>query len=393
VSAGAGNAAAPAPRRFVSLDALRGFALFGIIIVNAPFLARPMGDLYPATAIDTAAIMLTAVFAMGKFFIIFSFLFGFGFAMSHLRGAEPGGSARGRVLRRMVGLFAFGALHACLLFFGDILMLYALLGSVLWLCRTWPMRRLMIAAAITYALAVPVQVGILAVAADGAAAASSASAAATAAYLGGFGSGMQQRLAELPDALGFIVFFNGLPALAMFFAGASMGLSGRFPPDAAQLKALRPKLVVAFFAGALISGAGVIMTVSSTANAIRLAGLIAMCGAAPLLSFSMAGLFLNLAESLRHTRTMRWLAVAGSSSLSGYILHSAILGAVFYGWGFGLYGRLGDMAVLLIGCATFAFIVLALNLWRIWFRFGPDEWLLRSFVDLQWKPILNNAGR
>jgi uncharacterized protein len=81
------------------------------------------------------------------------------------------------------------------------------------------------------------------------------------------------------------------------------------------------------------------------------------------------------------------MTAAGSMSLTGYILHSVILSALFLGWGAGLSGRLAAAMVLGLACLTFVAIILFCLIWRRWFRLGPDEWLLRSFVALSWQRI------
>lgn len=190
--------------RSVPLDALRGFALCGIIIVNAPFFAQPLwAEPVVAHWGDAAALWFTHAFTTGKFFLIFSFLFGFGFAAMLDRANAEGTSARGRFLRRLFGLFIFGMLHAVFLFFGDILMLYAVLGLVLWTCRNWPPRRLLGAAGCVLVVAIFCQAAaLLGAAADTRPAPPPL---AGEGYLGGFLVGAAHRLSELPADLDRLV--------------------------------------------------------------------------------------------------------------------------------------------------------------------------------------------
>jgi uncharacterized protein len=381
------RASAPTRKRSAPLDALRGFALMGIILVNAPFFAGPLRNLVPGNALDAAALWLTAAFAAGKFFLIFSFLFGFGFGTILARAEAQGEDVRGRFLRRLSVLFAFGALHAWLLFLGDILMLYAVLGLALWACRGWPARRLLAVAAIIYLVGVALQTLALQAAVENSA--SQSAPIIGQGYLGGFWDAAAQRLAELPDSLAFILAFNGAPALAMFLAGLALGRGGLFPPDKERLSKLRPLVHRCLAAGAAISGVAACAPFLTAAASYQAAAFAVLCLAAPLLSFGMAGAFLALAMRHEENRVVRWLAKTGGSSLSGYILHSVLFGAIFTGWGLGFYGALGPAAVLAIALGVFAAIVAALNFWRRFFRFGPDEWLLRSIVDLEWKPMRN----
>lgn len=71
-----------------------------------------------------------------------------------------------------------------------------------------------------------------------------------------------------------------------------------------------------------------------------------------------------------------------------------MLSAVVSGWGLGYYGALGSAACLAVALATFVTVVILINLWKLRFRFGPDEWLLRSLVELRWlslaRPVRND---
>jgi uncharacterized protein len=372
--------------RSVQLDALRGLALFGIIIVNAPFFAGPLNGLPMHGWLDAFAVWLTGAFFAGKFFLVFSFLFGFGFATLLLRGERDGSNLRGKFMRRLLGLFVFGALHACFLFFGDILMLYAALGVLLWLCRRWSKRRLLFAACVFYVVGVGLQTLALLAALEQTTAAPTPSIIPGAGYLGGFLDVAVARIAELPASLSFITAFNGLPALAMFLTGLALGKDGAFPPSETALKRNQWRSWAALSCGAAISAAAMLGTMSGPSGVAAIS-FAALAVAAPVLSFGLIGIGLALFQLQAHSTVVLWLAKAGGSSLSGYILHSILLGGIFYGWGLGKYGAIGPAAVLAIAVATFLTVVVLLNLWRRFFRYGPDEWLLRSFVDLKWKPI------
>ncbi|MDQ1247295.1 MAG: uncharacterized protein QG597_1665, partial [Actinomycetota bacterium] len=121
---------APEPRareRFP--DQLRGLALLGIVVVNAPYLAISSDgytDASLATPVDEAVAMLTTLIAEGKFYLLFSFLFGYSTNFIVKGGGPPD---RRRYRRRLVGLAVIGLAHAIFLFIGDILLSYAILGS------------------------------------------------------------------------------------------------------------------------------------------------------------------------------------------------------------------------------------------------------------------------
>lgn len=139
VSAVAGAATA-APPRLAHVDALRGFALFGILVVNigvfaSPFYANGITDPAFSRPWDLAMRWLVAWLFETKFYLLFSFLFGYSFTLQ-MSAAERGGAAFGpRFLRRLLGLALLGLAHAVLFYQGDILLTYAALGVVLMACR------------------------------------------------------------------------------------------------------------------------------------------------------------------------------------------------------------------------------------------------------------------
>ena len=135
--------------RIEALDVMRGIALLGIFIMNMPGFsssffgseeaARERFDSF--SGIDSAVFMLNDALLNGKFNGLFTLLFGMGIALQLQRLSAVGGSSV--VLRRLAVLFGFGLLHTCLLWGGDVLHIYAVLGVVLWLVRAWQPGRLL----------------------------------------------------------------------------------------------------------------------------------------------------------------------------------------------------------------------------------------------------------
>ncbi len=378
-------------QRDIALDALRGFAMLGIIIVNVPFFAGPLAQM-PSSALDAAAFWFSTAFGMGKFFLIFSFLFGFGFSLMLSRAAADGRPLGPRFFRRLFALFLIGAAHAVLLFFGDILMLYALLGIVLWCCRNWSRTSLFGAAAAVGVTGLVLQASVL-VLLSGAAHEFAAETQRTAKYLGSFWQVTSQRIVDLPDTLSFILVFNGFPALSMFFLGLALGRDRLFPPAPGSALFRHARRCLAIGAG--VSGVAAFLAMiwaDPQTGALTHAGTFAtyvVAAAGPVLSFGMAMTLLDLFNSKKDVTLVRWLAITGSNSLTAYVLHSVLLAALFCGWGLGYYNSLGAAPVLAIGVLTWVAVTVLVNIWRTYFRYGPDEWLLRSITDLQWKPILN----
>ena len=151
--------------RFVILDALRGFALLGIVMANFPefslytFMSADDASALPFSAADRWLRYLLYLFIDGKFYTIFSLLFGIGFSIILENVTRRGGHAMPVFYRRMMILAFIGVVHLLFIWSGDILLLYALLGMILPLFRKLSDRSLLTFAAVL--LFIPVIVDIL----------------------------------------------------------------------------------------------------------------------------------------------------------------------------------------------------------------------------------------
>lgn len=375
-------AEATAPERSGFADALRGFALVGICVANLPWIASsppdPPGGI---GALDAAARLLSTVFVEGKFFVLFSLLFGFGFQRQLARVRE-GRAATGAYARRLFALFAIGVLHAALLYYGDILATYALLGAALWLLRDASdarllriARRCVVLAALAFALLAWSYTGE-----HDSAAAAADEAAARAAYLGGFGDALARRLHDLPAAAVVVVLFNWPLAFAAFCAGVVAGRRGLLDDPARLARALPPVPWLA--AGAVLGNLAAALSYRlsggwPSAAAYATLALGAPCLAA-LYALALARAWLVAPRARAWMRT--WLAPAGRMSLSNYLGQSLAANLLFMGWGFGLYGSLGGAALLPVSLAVAAVGLVGSAWWLRRFRAGPAEWLLRAWV-------------
>ena len=127
------------PARIDSLDALRGFALLGILVVNIQLFASGAGNLglqpEGTGPLDQAVRFLVALAFEGKFYLLFSFLFGYSFTFQAQSAERDSADFPARMRRRLAMLWIVGALHAVLVFYGDILATYAVMGMVLLVWR------------------------------------------------------------------------------------------------------------------------------------------------------------------------------------------------------------------------------------------------------------------
>lgn len=135
-------------RRVAALDVARGVALLGIFVVNVQSFAEPFGSFIARTpesddAMTVALFWVQKVLCEGKFYPLFSMLFGIGLVLQMQSVESRGGPFAKIYLRRLGVLLAIGLFHALVLWYGDILVTYALCGAVLMLARKWPAKGLL----------------------------------------------------------------------------------------------------------------------------------------------------------------------------------------------------------------------------------------------------------
>lgn len=134
-------------KRIDIVDALRGFAIFGILMVNMPLMFTPLVEdvMMPSYSEDLTEVLADVFiefFFTGKFFVLFSMLFGFGFYIFLHKDGEPGKEVVKVFRKRLFWLLIFGILHVTFLWEGDILIFYALFGFVLLLFRSSSVKKL-----------------------------------------------------------------------------------------------------------------------------------------------------------------------------------------------------------------------------------------------------------
>ncbi|MEO8386225.1 MAG: DUF418 domain-containing protein, partial [Betaproteobacteria bacterium] len=146
-----------ANQRIEALDVVRGFALLGIFLMNIEWFSRPMNTFNEGmprdlTGLDWLASWFIAYFVQGKFWTIFSLLFGMGFAVMMVRAEQAGREFTKVYVRRVIALAVFGAVHYIFLWEGDILFSYAIAALMLMVVLFAKPKPMMIAIAITAGL-------------------------------------------------------------------------------------------------------------------------------------------------------------------------------------------------------------------------------------------------
>lgn len=366
------------------VDRLRGFAVLGVLIVNTPFLITSVGGASAAsmpTGFDLAAGYVTWALFQAKSYVIFSFLFGYSLVIFLERGARKGLDVRRAYRQRLLALAALGALHAVLLFVGDILVLYALLGTTLVLLRRRSDRFLLRLAGVLFAA----QVVLL----------TTAVLLATTLPVGGdadLGLGdvdrswgedglvgaTLTRLEVWPGAFLLIVVLQGLLVMSLFCVGLVAGRNRWLAAPEAHLGTLRRIRLWGLVLGlppALVGAALIVLPGLEGAGLGPLLGLVVLYLTAPVLS---AGYIAAIAL-LPRRGVVRLVETDGTMSLTLYLGESLLMTTLAAGWGFGLFG-MDTGPALLVALAVWAVLSAGAWLWHRRFRIGPAERLLRAMT-------------
>ena len=387
---------APTDRQHM-VDALRGFALLGILVVNiasfaSTYYAQGVPDPLGLSLADRIASFVRAFWFETKFYLLFSFLFGYSFTLQ-MRAAERDGKPFvPRMARRLLGLWVLGVAHAVLLYYGDILMAYAVLGAVLLMLR----RRgdvLLACAAVGLVLLTSLAwaaIGSMYTQMDmqmGVQAAYGLATAALAAYRDSPSAVVVQHLRDLSQTWWVTVLVQAPEALAMFFLGFIAGRRGLL----AHVEAHRRLLWRVLWWGLAIGLPGALAYALPTLHlngAVReLQDLSITLLTAPFLSAAYAAGMLLVFQTRSGRVMARALAPAGRMALTNYLLQSLVCAWIFLAYGLRLIGILGPLATFGVALAIFAGNLLLSAWWMGRFAYGPVEWLLRAFTYLRLPPI------
>ncbi|MER6506659.1 DUF418 domain-containing protein [Nonomuraea sp. NPDC001636] len=373
-----------AAARITSVDALRGFSLLGILVVNIAFLAsgyRMAGMAEPGfdSSLDWVVRWLVTLFMENKFYLLFSFLFGYSFTLQLDSAVRQGRAFVPMFLRRLGGLLLIGLAHAVLLFPGDILTTYAFVGiALLVLRRVGPKTAIVLAGLLTLVLAFGfLMLALLAMVgldASGTVAEGTAEAARSDTALGGvFWQIISEHMRKLSLIVLLRVLFQGPAVLAACLIGLAVGKLGVLRNLSAHKVALRRLQWTGFTVG--LAGAFVYTQSAWNGTVNKFLGEAIDLVTAPLLAAAYAATFLRVLPYL--PRVGRALAAPGRMALSNYLGQSLICSLIFTGYGLALVDRVSPAVEVLMALAIFTVQVLYSHWWLKGHRYGPVEWVLR----------------
>lgn len=365
-----------------AIDALRGFALLGIAVVNVPWIGseRSLGAMLVEDALraalpwwDVAAAALVEWLAEGKFYPQFSALFGFGAGVMMTRSLSA-------QARRLVVLLLFGLLHSAFGWWGDILLNYAVLGLLLLLLHKAPPRVVLGLALLAYVAASVVSFFF-----DEWLMPARVATEETLAYraenvrLYATGSFWEISAHRWEEAVyGFFLQWNWAYRLNT----VAMGAFGLFVQRAGILDDLSSKRRLLGRAALVLVPVGL---------GLCLVPQLYVPGG-DVLAIGWATLFLWGATGPRGAALVRALSPLGRCAITGYLGQTAVFTLVFYAYGLALYGQLGPAAMLALGLGTWLLETLLSRAWLARFELGPVEWLWRSMTYLRVMPLARRSG-
>jgi len=404
-------------KRYIEMDALRGFAVMGILLMNIMAFAMPeMAYINPTVyggseGGDLVTWFLGFIFVDGKVRAIFTFLFGASMILIVASAEAKGENPKKVHYSRMLWLALFGLFHFFFIWWGDILFLYALIGCVAFLFRDWESPRLFKWACIIYftgAVLFSAGMGSLFFL-QAAASAPDATAAAiaeyeeavgdivmspvevkeeVALYLGSYWQITWDKISErwfFPLINPTMLFFETLPFMMIGMASFKNGfLLGQW-----ETARYRKWAIVGISSGAVLFALLAWIDYRSGFDEIIVMNANIAWSMPPRLFMALgyiAALML-LIKSLMGSALLERVAAAGRAAFTNYLGTSILMTFIFYGWGLGLFGSIDRTELYLFVLGAWVLMLLWSKPWLERFRYGPLEWLWRSLSRMELQPM------
>ena len=383
-------------KRYVILDALRGFAILGICLANFPeFSLWTFSDPSGWTVTDRVTRAVQTFLVDGKFYTLFSLLFGMGFSIQ----LENAGQKTRTFYRRMIILFLIGLIHLLFLWSGDILMLYAAMGMLLPLFKRLSTRGILSAAGLFLVLPVVCEALFGTRLSDplideqwricGLYGITEANFGTWLADIDSY-KGMLQFLHQgaVERMWEFVVSYRFFKVLGLFLFGYAIGREKIFADLEGNRKLLKKVLTYGLSLGIPV---GLLYTWSSMAG--EPLGSVAhsvfyLLSVYPM-GFAYAAGFSLLFNHSQEGKGWLLLTKPGRMACTNYLGQSVLGIILFYGIGFGLGAKVDLLATEAIALGVYAFQIAVSAIWLKFFRFGPVEWVWRMLTYCQKLPLKN----
>ena len=399
--------------REIFMDVLRGFAILGIFIANLNGFSW-----YNAEAKATGPFLLPEwdhkmgflhhMFIEGKFYSIFSLLFGWGIALQFKRADAQGINALPTIKRRLLFMLLLGAVHL-LIWPGDIVFFYALLAFILLPCRKFSNKTLLISgiilvllpmllyackmhwqwlnapAGILYSTGQKLDTQLLGIASENDYINFSKQA--------NWWDILKGNVSGFFYRYGYLFFVSRVPkVLGIFLIGYALGRSDFYKNIDRHKKTLYIIIALGLLIG-LPANFYLARYMSYFMNDywnLKMNGLYQTIsyslGVAPL-AMAYVGLIMLSFQTTAGKKILTVLAPVGKMAFSNYMMHSFIGNFVFLHAGLGYIGKVGPVYYTLFGVAVFIIQIILSTVWLKYFNYGPVEWLWRSATYKKWQPF------
>jgi len=406
-----------AGERETFMDMLRGFAILGIFIANlgsglswysedakltGPFLIPGW---------DHKMTFLHHMFIEGKFYSIFSLLFGWGIALQIKRGIARGSDALPTIKRRLMFMLLLGFVHL-LIWTGDIVFFYALLGFLLLLFRKFSNKALLVTGGLLilspillYGLkmmfpvlnypseilndtGIKVTTKLMNIGSE--------EEFMEKMHHGNWLDQLKANVGRIFFRYGYLVFISRISkVLGMFLIGYVIGRSDFYKNILQHKKIVYWVIGIGFVVGLPCNYflAHYMATAEGDYFQLKEKGLyqtiVYAFGVAPL-ALAYVGSFMLLFQNTAFKKALSLIAPVGKMAFSNYMMQSLIGNFVFLGAGLGLMGTVGPIYYTLFGICIFIIQIAISTIWLRYFNYGPVEWLWRSATYKKWQPMVKD---
>jgi uncharacterized protein len=401
---------APVKNRIISIDALRGFALAGVALVHMveQYIAGPHPDgfMEGVNGIPDQIIQgIISIFFTGKFFALFSILFGLSFSIQMESARNKGQKFGGRFIWRAALLFVIGYVHQ-LFYRGDILTIYAVLAPFIIPFYRVSSKWLLITAGLIF-LGIPRFIAFAIFGAESVTGVHSMmdnNHELVKNYIETISTGSLSEVFYLNATYGmltkidFQVSFFGrfYYTFAYFLVGLWLGRTGLFKDLSAFSKRIKDTMLWSI--GVLIISFGLVVATFATApqpidfSTWQFAlGMNFMDWVSVSMSSIILCGFLMLYQKDSWQRRLAFFAPYGRMALTNYVMQSIIGTFIYFGWGLGYIGQFGALICFLMGIGVIIIQTVFSKYWLKSFKYGPLEWLWRCGTYLKWQPFKRAA--
>lgn len=396
------------------MDALRGFAILGIFIANLAnfsFYNKNATEISPflVDGWDHTMRFLHYMFIEGKFYSIFSLLFGWGIALQFKRGIARGVDAFPIVKRRLFIMLLLGALHL-LIWIGDIVFFYALLGFIMLPLRKFSNKTLLITGVLlilspillyglkmtfpilnypteklyetgnrmtTFFYGEMTQEKYMILMHDGS-------------WL----DQLKMNIADFFYRYGYLFYVSRISkVVGMFLIGYVIGRSDLYKNLQQHKKTVYTIIGIGLVVGLTFNyflASYMSSEISGEYYDLKISGwyltIFYALGVMPL-ALAYVGLMMLVFQTKPGNRLLLLVAPVGKMAFTNYIMHSLIGNFVFLGAGLGMMGQVGPVYFTLFGITVFIFQIIFSTFWLNYFQYGPVEWVWRSLTYKKRQPF------